>query len=336
MSQARDFADSFSAVSTGRRNMIINGAMQVWQRGTSSVQISGSGSFRADRFESIESSNGAATHEQSTDAPDGFSTSLELNVTTADTDLGGGQYFLFAQSIEAQNLQHLEYGSSNAKKVTASFWVKSNKTGTYVLEMWQEDAAQYISKTYTIDTANTWEKKTLTFSPNTSTAINNDAGHGLRLHWWLGAGTTYSSGTHNDDTWHSTTADRAAGLSVNWMDSTSNNFYVTGVQLELGNAASPFEHRSYGEELALCQRYYAEGGVILATGTPDRYYTNIALPVSMRVVPTISTGQIDSGSGGGMVPQFGAGGTQTSLHNFYQGSNNSAISSAYFKFDAEL
>ena len=239
----------------GRRNFIINGAMQVAQRGTSVTGVTSGAYYTCDRFMfSPFGPAGTWTVTQSTDAPDGFSNSFRIDCTTADASLGASDFVIVETKIEAQNLQHLMYGDSSAKTVTASFHVKSNKTGTYVLELRQPDSSRLYSKTYTINSANTWEYKTLTFPGDVSGTINNDNGQGLNMNFWCAAGSTFSSGTIGTS-WHTTNANRAAGV-VNLADSTDNDWSITGVQLEIGSQATPFEHRSYGEELLLCQRYF--------------------------------------------------------------------------------
>ena len=239
----------------GRRNFIINGAMQVAQRGTSVTGVTSGAYYTCDRFMfSPFGPAGTWTVTQSTDAPDGFSNSFRIDCTTADASLGASDFVIVETKIEAQNLQHLMYGDSSAKTVTASFHVKSNKTGTYVLELRQPDSGRLYSKTYTINSANTWEYKTLTFPGDVSGTINNDNGQGLNMNFWCAAGSTFSSGTIGTS-WHTTNANRAAGV-VNLADSTDNDWSITGVQLEIGSQASPFEHRSFGEELLLCQRYF--------------------------------------------------------------------------------
>jgi len=252
----------------GRRNLIINGAMRVAQRGTSATALTSGGLFLLDRFKGIESTNGAATVEQSTDTPAGFAKSLKLAVTTADTDMGGGQYSQIKYVVEAQDLQRLNYGTSDAETITLSFWVKSSKTGTYCISIVKHDSTAYFYvKEYTISSANTWEKKTITITPtagsttfitNSAGAIADDNGDGLQLGWFLSAGTTYNGAT--DDAWSSNSNHYATSNQVNWMDNTSNDFYLTGVQLEVGDNATPFEHLTFGEELTLCQRYYQKYG----------------------------------------------------------------------------
>jgi hypothetical protein len=241
----------------GRRNLVINGAMQVAQRGTSVASFSNSTYNTIDRVKHFDNTDAVIATSQSTEAPEGFSYSSKMNCTTADTTLDSGDYIIHAYLFENQDMTHLKWGTSNAQKVTLSFWVKSNKTGTYITELYWSSPSTHNSIKYTIDTADTWEHKTLTFNAPTTLTFPNNNGTSLSIFFWLAAGSQYSGGTLSENTWHSTDADRVAGQ-VNFADSTSNEWYITGVQLEAGDTATPFEHRSYGEELALCQRYYVE------------------------------------------------------------------------------
>ena len=282
------------------RNLIINGAMQVAQRGTSAV-AAGAGTYPSiDRFKAWESTDGAFTVEQSTTAPAGFTTSFKAQVTTADTSLAAAQYAQISQQIEAQNLQYLEYGTSGAKTLTLSFHVRSSKTGSYSITIYKSDATSYLfNKSYTIDSADTWEKKTITITPDSNIkasggAIANDNGIGFYVFWNLAAGTNYDDAT--DNTWSSNTSHFNTSSQVNWMDNTSNNFYLTGVQLEIGDLASPFEHEDYGTTLAKCQRYlYRRNMTIYDTAFQGFAQANygsyvIPLPVTMRITPSCSQG----------------------------------------------
>jgi len=168
-----------------------------------------------------------------------------------------GAYAYLGQKIEAQNLQHLDYGASGAKTITLSFYVRSPKTGTHVVELNAPDGSRNISGTYTVASANTWEEHSITFAGDASGTINNDTGIGLEIFFWLVAGSDLSGGGSLNTSWTTNpTANTRAVGQVNVFDNTSNVFYLTGVQLEVGSVATEFEHRSFGEELALCQRYY--------------------------------------------------------------------------------
>ena len=295
MSRARDFADLAGSADAGGltgRNLIINGAMQVAQRGTSTASVTSGGYHTCDRIQFSPNSAGTWTVTQSTDAPDGFGNSFKIDCTAADASLSAGDFVIVEHKIESQNVHFLDYGSSSAKTTTASFYVKSNKTGTYVLELRQVDTGRLYSKTYTIDSANTWERKTLTFPGDVSGAgLDNDNGQGLNLNFWCAAGSTYSSGTIGTS-WHTTSANRAAGV-VNIADSTDNEWLITGIQLEVGEQATPFEHRSFADELQRCQRYYftvqapiAADGRYYSGAHQNSFNVHRNFAVQMRTSPT--------------------------------------------------
>ena len=239
----------------GRRNIVINGAMQVAQRATSVSSVTTSGYKALDRFNIDLSSAGTWTISQDTNTPSGFGSSMKFLCTAADASLGSSDRIAFRQYIEGQNVQQLKKGTSDAELVTASFYVKSNKTGTYILEFYDIDNSRHINKSYTVDTANTWEYKTITFEADTTGVLDNDNASSAMLHFWLGSGSSYSSGTLQTSWGANATNNRAVG-NVNLADAVDNYWQITGVQLEVGSQATPFEHRSFGEELALCQRYY--------------------------------------------------------------------------------
>jgi hypothetical protein len=242
-----------SGVNFGRRNLIINGAMQVAQRGTSVSGITGGGYYTCDRWDWYSNCEETITQSQSTDAPDGFSNSLKVEVTTAETTVTSIENARIQYGIEGQDLQHLAYGTSAAKSITISFWVKSSVTGDYSCSIQHIDVSQYYSDVYTINSANTWEYKTITVPGYTSTAIANDNTEGMRINFGLTSGTDHTSGS--TQTWGGSTS-RHAGLDVDVVSTLNATWQITGVQLEVGSVATPFEHRSYGEELTLCQRYF--------------------------------------------------------------------------------
>tara|TARA_Y100000589_G_scaffold154044_1_gene146759 strand:- start:144 stop:1139 length:996 start_codon:yes stop_codon:yes gene_type:complete len=227
------------------------------QRGTSETGVNSSGYKNApDRWShQITGIDAAFTVSQSTDTPDGFSNSYKIDITTADTSLANTHVHFFRQKIEGQNLQDFAFGTSSAKQLTVSFYVKTNKTGTYICELFNLGGSKQVSKTYTVSNTN-WNRYTLTFPADTSTAITNDNGNRFHIAFWLSAGSDYTSGTLNSSAFAtSVQANRAVGQ-VNLHDSTSNEWYLTGVQLEVGSVATDFEHRLFGQELALCQRYF--------------------------------------------------------------------------------
>jgi hypothetical protein len=242
----------------GRRNLLINGDMRIAQRATAYSGATGTDYYTVDRWQFIASSAGTWTVSQSTTVPtgEGFAYSHKFDCTTADASLGAGDYLLLGQKIEGINLQHLKYGTSSAEKLTLSFWVRSAKTGTYVVEYRNANSggARTQSQSYTISAADTWEKKTITIDGDTASTFESTTNSELEIYLWLAAGSNFTSGTLNTSWGSDTTANRAVGV-VNLADSTSNDWYITGVQLEVGNNATPFEHLSQGESLALCERY---------------------------------------------------------------------------------
>jgi len=310
----------------GRRNIIINGAMNIAQRGTSSTPTNSGDSYPIDRFIMQNNNSGAYTVSQSSTAPDNrFKNSLKLDVTTADTSLTAAQYCQFQQRIESQNLQAV---INFRKPITFSFWVRSNKTGNYSFTLQQTDNSnRQMSGQYTINAADTWEKKIITVPADSSGLVNNDNGSGLIVTWGLAYGSNYNSGSLSTNNAFKTyaTADFGAGQSVNILDSTSNEWYLTGVQMEVGDQATDFEHLTFNEELLLCQRYYYKStqygypvqNPIASAQQVDGdgflgwvFYSNTACrtphynhPVEMRVTPTVnfySSDRVSSPSDGKM------------------------------------
>jgi hypothetical protein len=285
------------------KNLIINGDMSLAQRGTSSSGITGDGYFTVDRFKNEMLSSGTWTQSQSTDVPSGqgFANSVKYDCTTANASLSAGTYGFITQRFEGQNLQMLKFGTSSAETLTLSFWVKSNKTGTYIAEIITFATTKSQSQSYTISSADTWEKKTLTFTGDTATAIANSNARSLNLIFWLVAGTNNTSGTLNTSFNTTVQANRAVGQ-VNLADSTDNEWYITGIQLEADTSASDFEFLPYDVNLKRCRRYYfqPEFGTehYLNTIDSDNTYrrTNIVHPNSMRASPT---GTVTTSLGGG-------------------------------------
>ena len=239
------------------KNIIINGDMSIAQRATSASSLTGNGFHTVDRFQTVISSIGTWTQSQSTTVPtgQGFAKSLKMDCTTADASPASGDNMYVRQEVEGQNLQYLKKGTSSAESTTLSFWVRSNKTGTYIAELLDFDNSRQISQSYTISSADTWEKKTLTFAGDTTGAFGNDNGTSLKVQFWLAAGTTYTSGTLATSWESATNANQAVGQ-VNLADSTSNEWYITGVQLEAGTTASDFEFLPTDVNLQRCMRYY--------------------------------------------------------------------------------
>jgi hypothetical protein len=281
------------------RNIIINGDMSIAQRGTSTASVSGTTFGACDRWKTILGSLGTFTVSQDTDVPtgQGFAKSFKYDCTTANASPTASAFNAILQLIEGQNLQYLKKGTANAESLTLSFWVKSNKTGTYTCQFRDYDNTRTISQTYTINSANTWEKKTITISGDTTGAFDNDNQGSFQLWFWLGSGSDYNSGTLNTSWNAEVTANRVSSSQVNLADSTSNYINITGVQLEAGTTASDFEFLPYDVNLGRCQRYYYAhtpksgsnniiGNAAFYTATSPR--SVIQFPVTMRAVPSLS------------------------------------------------
>jgi len=239
------------------KNLMVNGDMKIAQRATSVSSHSADTYVNIDRWKTRVNNQGVFTVSQSTTVPtgEGFVSSQKWDCTTADASPASTDYIIYQQPIEAQNLQHLAYGTSSAKKLTLSFHVRSNKTGAYTVGLYSEDGTRHIVSSYTISSADTWEKKIVTFAGDTGGTINNDNGEGLRLWFWLGAGTNFSSGTHATS-WAAYDATNVlVDNQVNLADSTDNEWYITGIQLEVGDDASDFEHLPTDVQLDRCMRY---------------------------------------------------------------------------------
>jgi hypothetical protein len=296
MSKAAELAALIgSQTALSNRNLIINGAMQVAQRATSVSSFTGGTAYRTvDRFKHTANSSGTFTLSQSSTAPEGFANSLKIDCTTADAS---PDYFLIETYLEGQDLQQLKKGTSNAESVTLSFHVRSSKTGTYQVNLRDSDNTRQIGATYTISSADTWEKKEITFAGDTTGAFNNDNASSLEIEWWIAAGSTYNTGAVPTSWEAQSQGDRAAGLTVNIGASTSDDFYITGIQLEVGEQATPFEHRSFADELARCQRYFFKlTDLADGAGTFGHLYNNesakrtieIQYPTTMRTSPTLT------------------------------------------------
>ena len=278
------------------RNVVINGAMQVAQRGTSTASITADGYYTADRWLGAASGLGTWTQSVEGDAPtgSGFRKSLKMLCTTANASPTGTNNLAVVTYIEGQNLQQFAKGTASAKQFALSFWVKSNVTGTYVAELFDVDNTRQTALQYTILSSATWEKKTLIFSADATGAFDNDNAKSLQVTFWMGAGSGLTSGTLQT-TWASnTTANRAVGQ-VNLAAATSNYWQITGVQLEAGAVATPFEFEDYGTTLQKCKRYYHREGdsayhyyCQLTDWTSGNFYGSFRMPVEMRTAPTLS------------------------------------------------
>ena len=293
------------------RNLIINGDMVISQRATGTTTISGNAHNTLDRFAGMESTDGTATLEQHSmsvadQATTGQRYAALWKCSGTDSSIGSAQYAGLSYFAEAQHLQHLLYGTSAAKDLTISFWVKSNTTGTYSLGIYKPDnTGLYHPTTYTISSANTWEKKSIHISPTAGStslitasggAIANDNGLGIAFYFYTALGSTYHTSAIN--TW-STTADFGTSDQPNLMSSTDNNWYITGVQLEIGTTASDFEHVPLDVQLQRCLRYCnvinGVGGGNFGTIAPGYVtasthgYFTVVHPLPMREAPWETT-----------------------------------------------
>jgi len=277
-----------------------NGAMQIAQRGTSFTGVNAT-AYHCDRHELyFQNTSAAFTVTQATDTPDGFGASLKIDVTTADTSIASNEEIKLTHKIEGFDLQRTAKGTSAAEQLTLSFYVKATKSGTYIVELFDRDNSRDISASYTVSDSN-WNRYTLTFPADTAgSAFNNDNASSLEIFWWLVAGSDVQGGSLNT-AWRASSDGSSATGQVNFVDSTDNDWLITGIQLEVGEKATPFEHRSYCDELAKCQRYYQQSyagasatgsndGAITAScvGNVNRAFGNVFWANTMRAAPTVT------------------------------------------------
>ena len=369
MSKAAELANLIGNINAGgggvNRNLVINGAMNVHQRSTSVTDVGASaGYFTADRFY-IEPSGtaGRLTVTQDSSAPSGFANSMKLACTTADTSIASGEVLDIQQRFEGQNLQGFAKGTSDAKPFAVSFYVKGNASATYVCELFDADNSRQISKTFNVTTD--WTRVELTYPADTTGAFDDDNAISLYLVIWLHAGSNYTSGTLNSSAWASSTqANRVVGIS-SFFDSTDRTFFITGVQLEVGQNPTEFEHEPFERTLAKCQRYFwNQGAKVSGEGNSYEHFalgasagTSVTWlvenPQTMRAEPTFSFTSSSNGfySYGDGSATFDSGltvdqaGTKTSsfyrtMSDFSAGLSvrlyrNNTLPS-YIQFDAEL
>ena len=244
----------------GRRNIVINGAMQVAQRSTSAVTGLGASAdyFTVDRFK-MHFANTAGRLTMSQEAItdlSGFSKAIKLDCTTADTSIAAGELASIQTRFEGNDLQQLKKGTSDAEKITVSFYVKGNASATYTCELYDNDNSRHNGQEFSVTTS--WTRVVLTFAGDTTGTLDNDNANSFQINWNLHAGATYTGGTFSSNTWNTTANQRIGDNQTSFFDSDARTFFITGVQMELGSQATPFEHRSFGEEYQLCQRYYQE------------------------------------------------------------------------------
>jgi len=308
--------------STGQlsnRNLIINGGMKVAQRGTVDQLLYNYAGPDRFKFDGNGGQRSEVSQANLTVDGKGHGAAWRFDNRTANASPSTANYQLLSYRFEGQDLQHIKKGTSDAEALTLQFWIKSPKAGTHIVELVDQDnSARHINKAYTVSSANTWQYITVTFPGDTTGALTNDANRSLDLNFWLMAGATYNSGTLQTSWGSDTNANRAVGQ-VNCVDNAANNFYLTGVQLEVGSVATPFEHRSYGDELRRCQRYFWQAtkqgttGQVTNKGVCMMNYVSgsdirgtIDFPVEMRAEPTLSSNDnsnswyINAGSGADM------------------------------------
>ena len=242
---------------SGRKNLIINGAMNVAQRGTSSAGLGADATtYLLDRWAfGTGGTAGRLTMSQDSDGPAGFANSLKIDCTTADTSIAVGEQSYLIYKFEGQDLQQLKKGTSGAESMTLSFYVKGNAAATYTAEFFDADNNRHNGQTFSVTTS--WNKVTLTYVPDTTGAYDDDNALSLYLFIWIHTGTTMTSGTFASNTWSASANNtRVSATNTSFFDSTARTLNITGVQLEVGSVATDFEHRAYAESLLACQRYY--------------------------------------------------------------------------------
>ena len=345
MSKAAELANLIGNINAGgggaNKNVIINGAMNINQRGT---QTSHSSGYTLDRWNVYTTSAARFTISQESDVPsgEGFANSIKLDVTTADSSVASSDFGVFRTILEGQDLQSFCKGTSNAKPFALQFFIKSTVTGTYAIELVDSDNSRAVTKTYTVNSADTWEKKTITFPADTTGAFTDDNNSSLFIQWGLIMGSIYTSGTASGSWESQTTANRFVGQ-VNAVNSTSNNILFTGIQLEVGQNSTSFEHEPFERTLAKCQRYYYRFGHdgsaeyirlnLLRTGGYRSGHTSF--PVKMRTAPSITLDE-DFEDSGGDITANGIGLNTVSFIQTTSSASSAASNISKFSSDAEL
>ena len=295
MSKAAELANLIGNINAGgggvNRNIIINGAMNVAQRSTSETGIGATAGYHTvDRFQIAvggTATAGRLTMSQDSSAPEGFANSVKLDCTTADTSIAAGETLRLVSVLEGQNLQTFKKGTSSANPWALSFYVKGNASATYVVELYDLDNTRHVAKTFNVTTD--WTRVELSFPADTTGSLDDDNAGSLQVTWWLHSGTDFTSGTL-PATWASVTnANRAGGLSTSFYDSTDRTFFLTGVQLEVGQNPTSFEHEPFATTLPKCERYFqlntATGG---ETYLSTQITTSMTMMTEMRAAPTVA------------------------------------------------
>ena len=318
MSKAAELAksgDTLTNQPSGRKNIVTNGAMQVAQRSASVTGLgAASGYHTLDRFSvdiGATASAGRYTMTQTADGPSGFANCLKLDCTTADTSIAAGEALFIQQRFEGQDLQQLKKGTSDAESVTVSFYVKGDQAATYTCELFDHDNSRAIAQSFAVTTD--WNRIELTFAADTTDPLNDDNALSFELAFWLHGGSTYTGGTFSSNAWKDNVQNtRLSDSQTSFFDSTDREFFITGVQMEIGSQATNFEHRSFGEELALCQRYGWNIAAVVngRVGVGQAVSATLAdivvnHPVTMRAAPTLpspdaSGANVFTGDGSGV------------------------------------
>jgi hypothetical protein len=329
MTQAVALAQQASTgVSQGFKNRIINGAMVIDQRNAgASITVSSATNFNVDRFKSSNQTTAVVTLQQVSDAPIGFVNSSKFTVTTADSSIGSTEICYIAQLIEGFNVADLGWGTANAKTVTLSFWVKSSITGLMGGAI--SNTVRSYPYSYTINSANTWEYKSVTIAGDTSGTWNTTNSIGMVVYFNIGCGTDY---LNTPGVW--VTAEELGPTGqVNVISTLNATWQVTGVQLEVGSTATSFDYRPYGTELALCQRYYETVSVLFWTSAWNSFPNTAAPKVTKRASPTV-TNLPETGSGA--FSAYAPSGIQTGSDLIYQTTAAGGTGGGYLKLSAEL
>ena len=295
---------SLSSEPSSFRNLLYNGSMQVAQRGTSSTGIvSDWDYFTVDRWQVFASNIGTWTMTQESDAPTaaGVARSLKMLCTSADASPAAADLLTVGQVLEGYDVHRIRKGTSDALPVTLSFWAKSNTTGTYIVELYDEDNDRIVSAAYEIDSSGVWEHKTITFPADTTGTFFWNTGRSLAVNFYLAAGSDYTSGTLGT-TWATLVYANTAVGQTNLAASVDNYWQITGVQLETGSVATPFEVVPYQVDLERCQRYYVEDDSLSLMMALHQYsststrYLNIQLPRRLRTSSPTCTGTTSNGT----------------------------------------
>jgi hypothetical protein len=307
----------------GLKNRLINADMRIDQRNAGASVTANNDIYGADRFKISTGYTSKATIQQSTTAPTGFNNSILLT-SSAATSTASGDYMTFLQVIEGLNVADLGWGTANAKPITISFWVRSSLTGTFGGSISNAGSSRSYVYTYTISAANTWEQKTVTIAGDTSGTWLTTNGVGFIVRFSIAMGSTYSTASTN--TWLAGDYEGATGQ-TQILNTSGATWYITGVQLEQNTSATPFERRLYGNELALCQRYFWKTDIIyrlcIISSAGNGFQGMIQMPVSMRAAPTASVSFIVDG-GGGSITSSGVATAGTILQRLFAGVSNSS------------